>query len=179
MGSVNSSLDLDKKEPAVNGIDKDSEPIRNRIAPKKVNPHRSGKEFGLPCSSFDFVEFESSIVVETCLWQEYCEFDGRIEYYSVQSGDGCHAAVCMRRADGVQTDNAALVELLIRMANGINKKWIIQVSCHKWDPKGDRAISTVSEYNWNTVSYAVGHHCQVCQRLWYVQPDSEKLQTIC
>ena len=148
MGSSTSKKDLDETVLNANTDTPKGIPFKKPTCWSRV-----WKKFGLPCSPFDSLQFESRIVVETSLWQEHCAFNGHIEYYGIQQGR--HGAICLRRTDGVQTDNAALAELLIRRPNGKEKQWFIQVRCHKWNPNEVGAIPgthTLSQHKWNAVT---------------------------
>ncbi|XP_062512169.1 uncharacterized protein LOC134188000 [Corticium candelabrum] len=107
------------------------------------------RKFGLPCSPFENLDFSSLIIIEKAVYEEYNDFDGRIEYYGLQKGR--HGSVCLRRADGVNPKQAVLVELLVRRPEG-RKEWFIQMRRHHWAPAEQGVVSgsqTVSEHEWN------------------------------
>lgn len=111
------------------------------------------RKFGLPCSPFEYLEFESRIVAETTAWQENYSFYGHFEHYAIQTGR--HGAVCIRRTDGLQTNTGVLAELLIRRPDGRKKQWFIQIRSHYWNPNEDGAVTgsiSTSQHRWSAAT---------------------------
>ncbi len=62
------------------------------------------RKCGLPSSPNDHSDFSSQIVVEQAVFEENNEFDGKIEYYGIQTG--FHGSLCLRSEDSVKPDQA-------------------------------------------------------------------------
>lgn len=124
---------------------------------------RMWRKVGLPCSPGDHLDFESNIIIDRGLYEEYNNFQGHFEYYVIR--DNLHGAICTRRADGVRTNTGCLTELLIHNPSRRKQEWFIQIRRHPWNP-GEKGMMTgtlgTSRHQWNvmTAMDAVAKHAR-------------------
>jgi hypothetical protein len=108
--------------------------------------HKKKGRNGECCNDEETLDFERQINIENAAWDEAGKFNGPLEYYTKRNG--CHSSLCIRRHEhDSQHTTGILVELIIRKANTVDKKWFVQIRSLDWD--SEKGGKRVWKHNWN------------------------------